>query len=178
MTGSPVFAGPSRAGAEAPRDPLLAIEAVARLAVTQRQIIERFLPLLPPGATMRDCVVLLAEKRGTVAVVDDDDTLLGVVTAGDLTRLMERNEGFFDVPVADVMTSAPRTVTTETTLFEATNLMDEGGYRRLPVVDADGRAVGIVDVKTVTHFLVEHFPEAVYNQASHAQLLARHREGA
>ena len=46
------------------------------------------LPLLAPDRPMRDCVVLLAEKRGTVAVVDRSGALLGVVTAGDLTRLM------------------------------------------------------------------------------------------
>ena len=56
--------------------------------------------------------------------------------------------------------------------------MDEGGYRRVPVLDSSGTPVGVVDVKTITHFLVEHFPAAVYNQASHAQLIAKDREGA
>jgi arabinose-5-phosphate isomerase len=56
---------------------------------------------------MRECVVLLAEKRGTVAVVDDERRLLGVVTSGDLTRLMEREEHFFDVSVSEVMTRDP-----------------------------------------------------------------------
>src|SRR5207245_3020327 len=50
------------------------------------------LPTLRPERPMRECVVLLAEKRGTVAVVDERGSLLGVVTAGDLTRLMERAE--------------------------------------------------------------------------------------
>ena len=44
------------------------------------------IPLLAPNRPMRECVVLLAEKRGTVAVVDQG-ALVGVVTAGDLTRL-------------------------------------------------------------------------------------------
>src|SRR5438445_592097 len=47
-------------------------------------------PALGPDRPMRECVVLLAEKRGTVAVVDAAGSLVGVVTAGDLTRLMER----------------------------------------------------------------------------------------
>ena len=62
-------------------------------------------PTLPPQATMRECVVLLAEKRGTAAVVDEQGVLLGVVTSGDLTRLMERDESFFSVPVSEVMTT-------------------------------------------------------------------------
>jgi arabinose-5-phosphate isomerase len=58
------------------------------------------LPLLDHRGTMRQCIVLLAERRGTVAVIADGGVLAGVVTSGDLTRLMERNEAFFDVPVA------------------------------------------------------------------------------
>jgi hypothetical protein len=56
--------------------------------------------------------------------------------------------------------------------------MDEGGYRRLPVVDSSGAPAGIVDTKSLVHFLVGHFPAAIYNQAPHASLLAKDREGA
>jgi len=69
------------------------------------------LPLLAPDRPMRDCVVLLAERRGTVAVVDQKGALVGVVTAGDLTRLMERAPDFLGIPVADVMTRTPKTST-------------------------------------------------------------------
>src|SRR2546428_9759665 len=74
-------------------------------------MLSRDLPTLRPERPMRECVVLLAEKRGTVAVVDDRGSLLGVVTAGDLTRLMERSEAFLDIPVGEVMTTAPKTTT-------------------------------------------------------------------
>jgi CBS domain-containing protein len=134
-----------------------------------------------PTLTPRDSVAAAAERMRAEghgsALVCSEGRLVGIFTERDLLRVIANGRDL-TMPLGEVMTSEPRTVTTETTLFEATNLMDEGGYRRLPVVDGDGRAVGIVDVKTVTHFLVEHFPAAVYNQASHAQLLARHREGA
>src|SRR5207244_603186 len=54
-------------------------------------------PTLLPDRPMRECVVLLAEKRGTVAIVDSGGGLVGVVTAGDLTRLMERTDRFLDL---------------------------------------------------------------------------------
>src|SRR5207245_7588176 len=54
-------------------------------------------PTLLPDRPMRECVVLLAEKRGTVAVVDRQGSLQGVVTAGDLTRLMEKTDHFLDI---------------------------------------------------------------------------------
>ena len=71
------------------------------------------IPTLLPDRPMRECVVLLAKRRGTVAIVDGKGSLLGVVTAGDLTRLMERNDHFLETPVAEVMTRAPKTTTPE-----------------------------------------------------------------
>src|SRR6266550_2570266 len=71
-------------------------------------------PILTPDRPMRECVVLLAEKRGTVAVVETSGkTLAGVVTAGDLTRLMEKTDKFLDIPVGDVMTRTPKATTAE-----------------------------------------------------------------
>lgn len=102
------------------------------------------LPLLPPRGTMRECVVLLAEKRGTVAVVDADGRLLGVVTAGDLTRLMEREERFFAIAVEQVMTRRPRTARPDELAATAVGIMERHGIMALPVVDDDGRVRGMV----------------------------------
>src|SRR5215207_3991543 len=57
------------------------------------------LPTLPLDATMREAVVLLAERRGIAIVVDAHGRLAGVLTAGDLTRLMEREDDVLRVPV-------------------------------------------------------------------------------
>jgi len=102
------------------------------------------LPLLGPAGTMRECVMLLAERRGTVAVVDADGTLLGVVTSGDLTRLMEREEQFFTIPVAQVMTRDPRTAEPEQLAAAAAGVMERYGVMALPVVDDARRVVGMV----------------------------------
>ncbi|MGL4424211.1 MAG: CBS domain-containing protein [Gemmataceae bacterium] len=42
--------------------------------------------------------------------------------------------------------------------------MQQGGYRHLPVVDAENRPVGMLSAKRIVHYLAEHFPMAVYNQ--------------
>jgi arabinose-5-phosphate isomerase len=101
-------------------------------------------PTLPPTATMRECVVLLAEKRGTVAVIDDQRVLLGVVTAGDLTRLMERKEDFLTVRVAEVMTVSPATTKPDQLAAAAVGLMERRRVMALPVLDEERRVVGIV----------------------------------
>jgi arabinose-5-phosphate isomerase len=102
------------------------------------------LPTLAPDRPMRECVVLLAEKRGTVAVVDAHGALAGVVTAGDLARLMERTDKFLDLPVAEVMTKAPKTTTADELAGAAVSLMERHGIMALPVLDGGRKVVGIV----------------------------------
>ena len=66
-------------------------------------------PWLLEEASMKDTIAPLAQMRGTVPIVDGAHRLLGVVTAGDLTRLMERDADFLERSVSEVMTREPRT---------------------------------------------------------------------
>lgn len=133
-------------------------------------------PVLHPDATLKEAAAEMRRCRHGSALVCDGDRLVGIFTERDFLRAITS-----DAPhkaIRDVMTPDPKFVHTDDSLLKATRLLDEGGYRRLPVLEADGRPAGILDVKGITHFIVEHFPDAIYNQAAHAQLLARHREGA
>lgn len=107
-------------------------------------MVTRDLPLLSPDATMRECVVQLAERRGTAAVVDGERRLVGVVTSGDLTRLMEREEHFFAVKVSEVMTPQPLTAEPDQLAAAAVGVMERRGVMALPVVDEDHRVLGMV----------------------------------
>lgn len=102
------------------------------------------LPALSPDASMRECVVLLAERRGTVAVVGPQGVVIGVVTAGDLTRLMEKRTDFLDVPVQDVMTRSPKLTRPGELASGVVNSLEQHGIMAMPVVDDGGHLVGIV----------------------------------
>jgi arabinose-5-phosphate isomerase len=102
------------------------------------------LPLLAPDRPMRECVVLLAEKRGTVAIVDGTGALEGVVTAGDLTRLMEKSDDFLDRRVREVMTRKPKTANADELAATAVQRMEQYGIMALPVLDGGNRVVGMV----------------------------------
>ena len=102
------------------------------------------LPTIGQDEPMRRCVVLLAEMRGTVVVTDAGRGVIGVVTAGDLTRLMERREDVLDVPVRDVMNENPKVIEPDTLAAAAVFQMETHGIMALPVVDADRRLLGIV----------------------------------
>src|SRR5437870_1286368 len=97
----------------------------------------------PESALARHADVVL-DTSGTVAVVDAGGGLVGVVTAGDLTRLMERTDRFLDLPVADVMTRTPKSTRPDELAGAAIRLMEQHGIMALPVVDGGAKVVGLV----------------------------------
>jgi arabinose-5-phosphate isomerase len=116
-----------------------------RLLLLVRDVmVTEHLPALSPDASMRKCVILLAERRGTVPVVGPQGVVIGVVTAGDLTRLMEKRTDFLDVPVQDVMTRTPRLTRPGELASSAVNTLEKHGIMAMPVVDDGGHLVGIV----------------------------------
>ena len=102
------------------------------------------LPLMAPGATMREAVVQLAERRGIAIVADPERKLLGVVTTGDLTRLMEREADFLKTRVDAVMTTSPKTAAADELGSAVVYRMEQAGIMAVPVVDATSRVVGVV----------------------------------
>jgi len=101
-------------------------------------------PSMGEDALIRDCIVPLAKMRGTVPIVDAEGRVVGVVTAGDLTRLLERSENFLDVPVREVMTRTPKLARLGELASAAVHVMEKHGIMALPVVDEDNQLKGIV----------------------------------
>ena len=100
-------------------------------------------PAVGPGCSARELIEPLARMRGTVPVVDERRALVGVVTAGDLARFMQRTEDFLDAPVSEFMTRAPKIASPDELGFAAVRRMEEYGIMALPVV-SESALVGIV----------------------------------
>ncbi|HUP19904.1 MAG TPA: KpsF/GutQ family sugar-phosphate isomerase [Gemmatimonadota bacterium] len=100
-------------------------------------------PSVAATATMREAVLEMARKRGTVPVIEED-RVVGVVTNGDLMRLMERTERVFGTPVREVMTADPKLIRPDVLAAVAVNQMENHGIMAMPVVDEDRRLLGIV----------------------------------
>ena len=101
-------------------------------------------PSVSESAAMRECIVPLAEMRGTVPIVDDAQRVIGVVTAGDLTRLMERDPEFLEAPVRAVMSPDPKLSRVGDLGSAAVHQMEKHGVMALPVVDEEGELKGVV----------------------------------
>ena len=99
------------------------------------------------GSTVADALSMMKELHiGGIPVVDDDRKLVGIVTNRDL-----RFESDVNRPVDEVMTSEGLVTTSQTTdLEEAAKILQEHKIEKLPVVDNDGRLVGLVTYKDIT----------------------------
>lgn len=104
------------------------------------------LPLVPLGAPMKDVVYEMSKKRlGITGVVDGDGRLAGVVSDGDLRRLLEREgEGAWGTDAAGAMNRIPKTIASGAFATEALRLMEERKITSLFIVGEDGRPKGIV----------------------------------
>ncbi len=102
------------------------------------------LPVLPPGSTLRQAVVVLAEQRGIVLVAGPDRRLEGVLTAGDLTRLMEHETDVLSEPVERIMTRAPRSARAGELASAVAYRMEQHGIMAMPVLDDHACIAGVV----------------------------------
>jgi arabinose-5-phosphate isomerase len=98
---------------------------------------------LDEGATMREVTLNLAHQRGLVVAVVDGK-LTGVFSAGDLSRLAERETEFLTKPLRSVMTRTPKTAGPDDLAASAVGTMEKYGIMALPVIEADGRVLGVV----------------------------------
>jgi arabinose-5-phosphate isomerase len=102
------------------------------------------IPTLSTTATMREAVVQLAEKRGIAVITGEQGEVLGVITSGDLTRLMEREENVFPIRVTDVMTLDPKVAEADELGSAVVYRMEHHGIISMPVVEAGRRLVGVI----------------------------------
>ncbi|RMH65269.1 MAG: KpsF/GutQ family sugar-phosphate isomerase [Calditrichaeota bacterium] len=101
------------------------------------------LPMCRADDPMRVAVMEMAHKRGICPVVDEARRLLGVITTGDLNRLLEVKEDFFDVPVRKVMNTTPKWIDQEELAVLAYQKMEQYKIIAMPVLN-DERLIGVV----------------------------------
>lgn len=100
-------------------------------------------PSVTMTATVLEAVREITAKRiGMTAIVDENNTLKGIFTEGDLRRLIERVGDIRHVCIADVMTPNPKTIAKEALAAEAAHILDKSLCNQLLIVDTDQRLIG------------------------------------
>ena len=105
-------------------------------------------PIIAAGHTAKEALfVMTATGVGATSVVDEAGRFIGLVTDGDVRRCLAKGSEFVDEPVEHFMTKKPATITKEKLAASALSIMEKHQPRPitvLPVIDGDGRPIGIV----------------------------------
>jgi arabinose-5-phosphate isomerase len=107
-------------------------------------------PVVPADVPVREALKVMSGigSPGACSLTDGDGRLVGFFTDGDLRRLLQDGDAaLLDRPVAEAMTQNPKTISTESLVAEAYRMLREYRIDQVPVVDEDGRPVGIIDVQ-------------------------------
>ena len=149
----------------------LKIDSVSRLHPTP--------PLrMGPTQTEAEAVRLMRQEKVGCLLVCEGEKLVGILTERDLMRRVLAAGKPLTSALAECMTPHPVVVDRKEPVGAVIRRMEEGGYRHLPVVDEGGHVVGILSVKRIVHYLVEHFPATIYNLPPDPGVVQQEREGA
>lgn len=149
----------------------LKIESVSRLQSPPPLI-------LNPQQTIRQAVALMQQQHSGCVLICQEHRLVGIFTERDLLKRVLGPGKTLSFPLRDCMTPDPVVVRAKESVGTALRRMQEGGYRHLPVVDETGQPVGMLSVKHIVRYLVEHFPSTVYNLPPDPGGIQQEREGA
>ncbi|MGQ9896702.1 MAG: CBS domain-containing protein [Acidobacteriota bacterium] len=119
--------------------------------------------VVAPDTSLAGTIKAMMSGRAGYAFICEHDALLGVVTERDYLLKVIGLGVEYSAPVKDFMTPHPTTILEDASIVEAMRLMDAGGYRHLPVLDAKGKVLGVISTRHIISFIAEHFPQDVVN---------------
>ena len=104
-------------------------------------------PVISEHSSVKNALfVMTASKMGSTSIVNQEGLLVGIITDGDIRRLLERTTDFLNKPVREVMSKNPTTITLDKLATEAVKLMEEREIKDLPVIE-QGKPVGMLNVQ-------------------------------
>jgi arabinose-5-phosphate isomerase len=102
-------------------------------------------PQVSPSASLKEVIVEISKKRlGTTAVTDENNRLLGIITDGDLRRMLEKNIPLDSVTAKEIMTLNPKTISASALAVEALDRLRKFDINQLVVVTDDSVYLGFI----------------------------------
>ena len=133
-----------------------------------------------PTVSVRHAIERMNRQNVGCVLVERNGLLIGVFTERDvLAKVVPGGLDIDRTRVSEVMTPDPECLTPDDLIAYALNKMSVGGFRHIPLVDAEGRPVGVVAMRNILDYIVDLFPNEVLNLPPEPVLgVARAREGA
>jgi arabinose-5-phosphate isomerase len=122
-----------------------------RLLITVDDLMEKGanLPFSKAQEDMKKVTIEMAHKRGICPIVDDQFKVIGVITTGDLNRLLEQSERFFHLKAGKVMNKNPKVVTSGTLASIALQKMEDYCIIAMPVLNQASELIGVVHLHDI-----------------------------
>ena len=138
----------------------MGIEAILRSRRIRQLELPRHLSV-DAGNSLRETLQAMQGSGSGSVLVTENERLAGIFTERDLISKVWVASVDSTRPIREFMTPNPTVLSPEDSVFDAIYLMDEHGYRNIPLVEADGRLVGSLPVSKVVEFLAESLPQEV-----------------
>jgi CBS domain-containing protein len=119
--------------------------------------------LVQSGTSIGDAISAIQANKGDCLLVCNGDRLVGILTERDILLKVLARGVDPDALVDGFMTRDPDTLGSDSTVVEALQLMERGGYRNIPLKDADGRIEGVLRQQDILEFVAEAFPQEILN---------------
>jgi arabinose-5-phosphate isomerase len=101
-------------------------------------------PQVQSDSLLKDVILEISKKRlGMTAVIDEKGLLIGIITDGDLRRMLEKNTQLTDIRADQIMTPSPKTIDADAPAIDAMEMMRANNITQLPVV-VDNRYAGVI----------------------------------
>jgi arabinose-5-phosphate isomerase len=100
-------------------------------------------PTVAPTSSIKDVIVEISHKRLGVTAVVENNTLMGIITDGDIRRMLEKQDSFSHLTAQDIMTKNPKTIEAERMAVDALNTMENFSITQL-IVTQNNEYVGVI----------------------------------
>jgi arabinose-5-phosphate isomerase len=105
-------------------------------------------PKVSPESSIKNVIVIISEQRLGVTAVIEDTKVVGIITDGDIRRMLNKTENIFGLTAKDIMTNNPKMIKSSDRVADALNIMEDFSITQLVVVD-DGEYKGIVHLHDI-----------------------------
>lgn len=134
----------------AERHPSGALGRQLTMRVDDLMVQDKALPRVQKNLGLREAIVEMTSKRqGATCVVDKSNNLVGILTDGDLRRLLYRTSDITNLVVGNIMTHNPKTVSPGTLAIEALQIMEKYTITQIVVMDDKKKPLGMVHLHDI-----------------------------
>lgn len=120
-----------------------------KLLLRVKDMLENSLkPTVAPDAPIKKVIFEISEKRLGVTAVVENDKVIGIITDGDLRRMLNNNDTFTHLSAKDIMTKQPKMIQSTTMVVDALNILEDFSITQLIVVD-DGEYKGVLHLHDI-----------------------------